>query len=96
MLGITYEFRKTRPQWFGRVLRSEEDSAIMKVWILPVDDKRSMGRQRLRMRDVVRRDMEVTEVVEEGAMDRTGFERPLPKGNTRSKEEEEDDDDVKL
>ena len=40
---------------------SEEHNAIKKVWRLPVDDKRSRGRRRVRMRDVVRRDMEVTE-----------------------------------
>ena len=51
--------------------------------------KRSRGRQR--MRDVVRRDVEVAEVVDEDA--RTEYrdggrpERPLPRGSTRSKED---------
>ena len=37
---------------------------IKKVWRLPVDGKCSREWQMLRMRDVVRRDMEVAEVVE--------------------------------
>ena len=52
---------------------------IKKAWRLPVDGKRSRGRQRLKMRVVVRRDQEVAEVVEEMAKvknERRGEERP--------------------
>ena len=38
-----------------------------------VDGKRSRGRQWLSMRDVAKRDMVVTKVVEEDAMDRTSW-----------------------
>ena len=40
---------------------SEEHNAIKKVWRLSVDDKRSWGQRRVRTRDVVRRDMEMTQ-----------------------------------
>lgn len=49
---ITCELREIRPLWFGHV-----DDAIMKAWILPVDGNRRKGRQMIRTKDVVMRDM---------------------------------------
>ena len=45
------------------------DNAIKMAWRLSRDEDSCRGRQRLRTRDVVRRDLEVAEVVEEDAMD---------------------------
>ena len=42
-----------------------EDSAIKKTLGLPVDGRRSRGGQRLRITDVMRRNTEVAEVVED-------------------------------
>ena len=64
VLCITDELRKIRLRRVGHVVCREEHNVIKKVWRLPVDGRHGRGQQRLRMRDVVRRDMEVAEVEE--------------------------------
>ena len=71
---VVYNWLTTKNQTVPR----EEHSAIKEAWMLSVNGRRSHGRQRLRMRDVVRRDTEVAVVVEGTATvknERRGEER---------------------
>ena len=45
-------------RWYGHVMRMEDDVVTKKTFFEEVDGKRSRGRQRLRWRDVIKRDME--------------------------------------
>ena len=71
VLSPTGELRKFTPRWVEHVVRREERVFTENTWRLPVVYKFNIGRQGLRMREMVGRDMEVAEVVEDNAMDRT-------------------------
>ena len=55
---------------FRHVVRRKDNIEIKTVWRLMMDGK-SRGRQWMRMRDIVRRDMDVVHILEKEVMDRT-------------------------
>lgn len=64
---INDKINETRMRWCGHVLRKLEGAAVKSVWRQSVEGKRSKGRQRLRWRDRVERDMREAELREEDA-----------------------------
>ena len=54
--SITVRAREARLRWYGHVMRREPDHILKAVWNTTVEG-RSRGRQRIRLKDVVDRDM---------------------------------------
>ena len=67
--------REARLRYFGHVKRREDDEPVKKAMLMPVTGRRSVGRQRVRWRDVLKRDMNELECREEDAMDRSRWKR---------------------
>ena len=55
--SITERARAARLRWYGHVMRREPDHMLKAVWNTTVERRRSRGRQRIRPKDVVDRDM---------------------------------------
>ena len=73
--GIVDKAREARLRYFGHVKRREEDHPVREVMDMAVTGRRSVGRQRIRWRDVVRRDMEDLDLREDDAFDRVAWRR---------------------
>ena len=72
---ISEKLRDARLRWFGHVWRREDQSPIQRARKVPVRGRRSVGRQRLRWRDIVRKDMERRGVQEHDAGERSRWRR---------------------
>lgn len=68
--SIILKAKQEKLRWFGHVLRREEDNPVKKAWREPIKGKRSRGRQRIRWRDGVERDMRELNLTEGDAQDR--------------------------
>ena len=55
--NVIEKVREARLRYLGHVMRRDEVEPIKKVKNMPVVGRRSVGRQRIRWRDIVRRDM---------------------------------------
>ena len=67
--------REARLRYFGHVKRREDDKPVKKAMLMPVTGRRSVGRQRVRWRDVLKRDMNELGCREEDAKDRSRWKR---------------------
>ena len=59
---ITDKARESRLRWYGHVARRDEDSLIRKVHDMGIEGRRSRGRQKIRWRDVIGRDMKALDI----------------------------------
>lgn len=75
IVKISDKIREARLRWYGHVLRKPEGEAVKRVWRQPVVGRRSRGRQRLRWRDRVERDMMEVGLREEDAEERQTWRR---------------------
>ena len=73
--NIKEKAREARLRYFGHVKRREEDEPVKKAMRVEVRGRRSVGRQRIRWRDVTRSDMNKLGVQEDDAMDRNRWRR---------------------
>ena len=67
--------REARLRYFGHMKRREDDEPVKKAMLMPVTGRRRVGRQRVRWRDVLKRDMNELGCREEDAMDRSRWKR---------------------
>ena len=51
-------------------MRREEEDPVKVAWRHPIEGRRTVGRQRIRWRDIVERDLRVLNLREEEAQDR--------------------------
>ena len=72
---ITDRAREARLRWYGHVMRREQDNILKRVWLAPVEGRRSRGRQRIRLRDAVERDMRAVGVRDNEWEDRANWRR---------------------
>ena len=56
-------------------MRREQDNILRKVWFAPVEGRRSRGRQKIRLRDAVARDMRAVGVRDDGWENRANWRR---------------------
>ena len=73
--NISEKAREARLRWMGHVMRREEDNSLKKILMAKVVGKRSGGRQRLRWRDKVWRDMRDIGAAEGAWNDRARWKR---------------------
>ena len=68
--SVVEKAREARLRYYGHVARREEEEPIRRAKDMPVIGRRSVGRQRIRWRDVIRRDMGEVGLEERDARDR--------------------------
>ena len=68
---IREKAREARLRYFGQVKRRGDDEPVKKAMLTPITGRRSVGRQRVRWRDVLKRDINELGCREEDAMDRS-------------------------
>ena len=68
--NIKQKAREARLRYFGHVMRREEDDPTKKARNMPVEGRRSVGRQRIRWMDVVKRDISEIGLEEDEVWDR--------------------------
>ena len=73
--SIKHKAREARLRYFGHVMRREEEDPTKRAKDMPVRGRRSVGRQRIRWIDVVRRDMSEVGLEEEDVWDRNKWRR---------------------
>lgn len=73
--NIREKAREARLRYLGHVNRREDYEPVKKAMMMQVTGRRSVGRQRIRWRDVVGRDMNNLGIQEEDAMDRNRWRR---------------------
>jgi len=67
---IQDKLRQKRLQWFGHVRRETEGRVLRLVEEMEVSGKRKVGRSRKTWKEVVKRNLELTEVDKSVALDR--------------------------
>ena len=72
---ISKKLQERRLQWFGHVMRREEDSVCKRTMNLEVPGTRKRGRPKMRWRDTVNRDMREKNVSERMVQDRRRWRR---------------------
>ena len=72
---ITYSLEQRRLQWFGHIMRREEDHVCKRTMNMEVQGTRKRGRPKMRWRDAVNRDMREKNVSERMAQDRRRWRR---------------------
>ena len=55
--NIAEKAREARLRWFEHIQRMDEEDPVRRTWKKPVRGRRSLGRQRIRWKDVVERDI---------------------------------------
>ena len=70
VVAILEKISKARMRWFGHIMRREEEDPVKVAWRHPIEERRTVGRQRIRWRDIVERDLGVLNLREEEAQDR--------------------------
>ena len=70
VVSIAEKAREARLRWYGHVTRMADDNPVKTAWERPVEGRRSRGRQRIRWRDGIERDMRQLNLVEGDATDR--------------------------
>ena len=75
VIDIREKVKETRLRWFGHVKRS--NSYIRTVYEKPVEGKRSRGRQKMRWRDCVKKDLQEKGLKESDALDRKMWRRKI-------------------
>ena len=69
VVAILEKISKARMRWFGHIMRREEEDPVKVAWRHPIEERRTVGRQRIRWRDIVERDLGVLNLREEEAQD---------------------------
>ena len=72
---ITDRAREARLRWYGHVMRRDQENILRRVWFTPVEGRRSRGRQRIRLKDVLERDMRAAGVRENDWYNRANWRR---------------------
>ena len=72
---ITDKARESRLRWYGHVARRDEDSLIRRAHDIGIEGRRSRGRQKIRWRDVVERDMKALDIEHADVHNRTEWKR---------------------
>ena len=70
VVAISEKIREARMRWFGHIMRREEEDPVKVAWRHPIEGRRTVGRQRIRWRDIVERDLRLLNLREEEAQDR--------------------------
>ena len=73
--NVKEKAREARLRYYGHVMRREEEEPVKRAKNMPVMGRRSVGRQRIRWMDVVKRDMDEMGLGEEDAENRNGWRR---------------------
>ena len=68
--NVVEKAREARLRYYGHVVRREEEEPVKRAMDMPVVGRRSVGRQRIRWTDVIRRDMGEVGLEERDARDR--------------------------
>ena len=68
--NVVEKAREARLRYYGHVVRREEEEPVKRAMGMPVVGRRSVGRQRIRWTDVIRRDMGEVGLEEGDARDR--------------------------
>ncbi len=71
VVSITEKARETHLRWYGHETRMQEANPVKVAWRNEVEGRRTRGRQRMRWRDGVQRDMEQLDLEEQDAQDRS-------------------------
>ena len=64
VVKISEKAKEGRLRWLGHVMRREPESGASRAYETPVKGKRSGGRQKLRWRDLVQRDVRQNRIVD--------------------------------
>ena len=72
---ITDKARESRLRWYGHVVRSDEASMIRKVYDMGIEGRRSRGRQKIRWKDAIRRDLKDLDIEDADAHNRQEWRR---------------------
>ena len=64
VVNIIEKAKEGRLRWLGHVMRREPESGVRRAYETPVKGKRSRGRQKLTLRDVIQRDMKQSRIDE--------------------------------
>ena len=70
VVAVSEKIREARMRWFGHIMRREEEDPVKAAWRHPTEGRRTVGRQRIRWRDIVERDLRLLNLREEEAQDR--------------------------
>ena len=73
--NVIEKAREARLRYYGHVMRREDEEPIRRAKEMPVIGRRSVGRQRIRWMDVVRRDMGEVGLEEEDTRDRNKWRK---------------------
>ena len=71
VVPIVEKAREARLRLYGYVIRMEEDDPVKVAWRSQAEGRRSRGRQRVRWRDVIERDLRLLGLQKQDAEDRT-------------------------
>ena len=71
VVPIVEKAREAHLRWYGHEIRMEEDGPVKVAWRSQVEGRRSRGRQRIRWRDVIERDLRMLGLQEQDVEDRT-------------------------
>lgn len=77
VLCISVKIREQRLKWYGHVMRREDEASIKKALQKPVIEKRSLGRQRKRWKDTIKKDMERKGQAPDDTKDRDVWKRKI-------------------
>ena len=72
---VTKKMQERRLQWFGHVMRKEEESVCRRVMNMEVPGKRGRGRPRKRWKDTLNEDMREKDVQVDDTQDRSRWRR---------------------
>ena len=75
MVEVSKKIQQRRLQWFGHVMRREEDHVCRRVMDMEVDGRRRRGRPKFRWKDNVSNDMREKSLREQDAQDRRRWRR---------------------
>ena len=70
VVNIINKANEGRLRWLGHVMRREPENGVRRAYETPVKGKRSRGRQKLRWRDIIARDMKQSRIEDGAWMDR--------------------------
>ena len=72
---VTKKMQERRLQWYGHVMRREEESVLRRVMNMEVPGKRKRGRPRKRWKDTIKEDMLEKNVQVDDTQDRSRWRR---------------------
>ena len=75
VVNIIEKAKEGRLRWLGHVMRREPENGVRRAYETPVKGKRNRGRQKLRWRDVIARDMKQNKIEDGAWKDRNNWRK---------------------